>query len=224
MSNYEKVELTDNDVMLIYRWFQSAMYKAGRNIRMPEGTDPSKTYQYRWIKKFADRTVNEWHLDMRTTKLLVESLVAYGKRNKLLNQGAGLLNSNMAVDLCVQTLETSINKSSTILLSLISSKMYLERSKLMSIEQLASSRRVGGYSNIFCAYDSGMLSLEYIALSRVCSNALNLINEVERSNFPSNRALFGIRARLLLDKEINGQIVDSMGKDLQSVDLLEMAK
>jgi hypothetical protein len=219
----EKTEkLSNDDVMVIYRWFQSAACRAGRTIKMPEGTDPTKTYQYRSVRKFADRAVNEWQLDMRTIKLLIEAVVAYGKRNNLLDHGAGILNVNHVLELCVQTIESSIHRTSVILSSLSDSKTYLERNALADPAKLASARRTGGYSNLFCLFESGTLSIEYLALSKSCATALRSVDE--RASLPSDRELFKVRARILLDKEINTQVAAILGNDLLAAGLLEITK
>ena len=124
MSNCVEREINHTDIMTIYRWFQSAMHKAGRTIKFPANTDPIKTYQYRGVKKFASKVFDEWHLDMGTTKILVEAIVAYGRRNNLLDQGTNILNMNTVLNICISTIESAIHKSDNIVSSMASCKLY----------------------------------------------------------------------------------------------------
>lgn len=220
MSNCAEHELSHNEIMVIYRWFQSSMHKAGRTVKMPANTDSTKTYQYRWIKKFANRAVNEWHLDMKTIKILVDSIVAYGGRNNLLDQGTNILNMNNVLNICVNTLESAIHRSDNIISSAIACKAYLERHNLRTAADLAAARRTGGYSNLVCLVESGIITIEYLALSRKCNEALEM--SVGREQLPTIRELFKIRARLLLDKDMKAQLKDIFGTDLQSPMLMEI--
>lgn len=214
------------DPLLIYKWFQRAMSNAGRKIALPTNTPPEKTYQYRAVSKFA-KQVDEWGLSEPVACALVNAVVRYGKKRDLLNKGASLLNMKSVLKICHDLLREEITRNEVIIESLRLSKNFLQKSIAGgdATERLVTKERRGGFTNFTRWYRSGDLSSTFIALSKSCRRALNLLPFDERGEFPADAVLLNTRIRLLSDNELRGNIKEIMGDDLMTMGTqMEQAK
>jgi hypothetical protein len=206
---------THDNIILIYKWFSAAMRRAGRKDSFPKGTDPRKTYKYRALQSFAKK-IEEWEFDEATTKIMVDSVVKYGKRNKLLSKGAMLLSMGSILDICYKEIEAREERLKQALQSIKFTKHYLDENDLNSVRALISSRALGGISNLAHLIDSGKISPEYLAVSKVAYAALH---KIDREGYPNDRELLKLRARYLLDQQTRKELGRVLGSDLNTVGL-----
>jgi hypothetical protein len=191
------------------------MSHAGRKISLPTNTPPEKTYQYRAVAKFA-KQVDEWGLSEPVTCALVNAVVRYGKKQDLLNKGASLLNMKSVLKICHDLLREEITRNEVVVESLRHSKNFLQKSIAggEATERLVTKERRGGYTNFTRWYRSGDLSSSFIAISKSCRRALNLLPFDERGDFPTDAILLKTRIRLLSDAEMCSTVKEIMGSDL----------
>lgn len=200
-------------VMLIYQWFSSAMRKAGRKESFPKGTDPRKTYKYRAIEKFA-KTVEEWEFDNATTKAMVEAVVAHGKKKRLLQKGAMILTMKSILEICLNELERKSEETESIIEAIRRCHAYLTERDIETSKSLASPERSGGMSRLEALLASGKMPEAYLAVSRIARSALLKLEN--RDDYPANRELRKMRARLLYDYASREQLEDILGVDLDT--------
>lgn len=208
-------------VMLIYQWFSSAMRKAGRKESFPKGTDPRKTYKYRAIEKFA-QNVEKWGFDNSTTKAMVESVVAYGKKKGLLTKGTMILNMKSVLEICLQELERKSEETENIVEAIKRCHAYLTERGIETSVSLASSERSGGMPRLETMIASGKMPRAYLAVSRIARSALLKLEN--RDDYPGNRELRKMRARLLYDARSRERLEEILGGDLDTSGMVGSVK
>lgn len=177
--------------------------KHGRILSFPAGTNPHKTYQWRYLKKLTQK-IEEWDFDNETSKILLDIAVGYIKEKGLLHKGlAALLQSNM-LEVCHDRLKKQQNNNSQSIRSLEHVHHWLRSlTKGEDLYPILMNRK-DRYSlrNITIWYQSSKLSRLYLALSKSCCKALvslATINPHERSLLPKSLELYSIRQRFIKD-------------------------
>lgn len=205
------------NVMLIYKWFCSAMRNAGRKESFPKGTDPRKTYKYRALQKFA-KDVEKWGFDNTTTKSMVESVVAYGKQHNILSKGTQILNMKSVLEICLKDLERKAEETDNVIAAIERCHAYLVDGGINDVKSLASPERIGGMSRLAMLLTSGKMPRSYLAISRVARAALYRI--AERDQYPSDRELRRVRARLLYDVASRTKLESVLSSDLDTAGIV----
>ena len=193
------------------------MRKAGRKESFPKGTDPRKTYKYRALEKFA-KNVEEWGFDNSTTKAMIESVVAYGKKKRLLTKGTMILNMKSVLEICLQELERKSEETDSIVESIKRCRAYLTERGIETSQSLTSSKRSGGMPRLETLLASGKMPPAYLAVSRIARSALLKLEN--RDDYPDNRELRKMRARLLYDHKSREQLSEILGSDLDTSGLV----
>ena len=202
------IELND----LVYdvrNWFAEAMCAAGRPLKQPKSNDYTKTYQYRSIKKFTDKSI-KWGLDKPTIKMLINSIVKYAKTHDLLNNGASVLHMSNVLNICMDDLDKSDGME-----QIIKCHNYLIKNNLNSTGDLLKRRIIGGYPYINVLYDMGILTNEYLALSINCKKAIERLSSNERLLLPSDFILMKLRIKLLNNSLVN-KFLEILENDLNT--------
>src|SRR5277367_6078887 len=152
-------EVSEDLVLAIYGWFLSAMRSVGRNVKPPHCKDVSKTYQFRWIKTFADRCFYEWQLDNTTTKMLVYDVVRYAADRGLLNKGAQVLCMGTILDICRRSLQEAVEADISLTAQLTRCQTFLtDKSKDNLVQFLVEPVNIGGYSHSVYWFNQGYLT------------------------------------------------------------------
>lgn len=201
-----------NPITIIYECFIQSARNKGYKFNTNKNTNFERTYTYRYLKKFYEKAIKEWKMDIEEIKCMIPIIVSYAKNNKLLNKGASIFNMSQVIDICKSELENKCMNNDNILCKLHES---YNKIKNLSIFELTNCK-IGGYSKIYMLYDSGEIDDVCIALSKKCTNALSNINSSDRRVFPSGRDLLRIRARILMDSEMLEQISLLFGRDLNT--------
>ena len=79
---------------------------------------------------------------------------------------------------------------------------------------MVSKRGRGGFSNVAHWYRTGDITLGFISVSKSCIQALSVLPEDEREEFPSDLNLLKVRMKLLADVDLRRIIMDTMGEDI----------
>lgn len=212
-----KTEVTDSLVFTVYSWFQSSMRNVGRKIDFPRCSDKTKTYQFRWTKRFVDRCYNELHLNEEIIKYLINDIVSYAKRRNLLAKGTQLLCMKNIVDICCHSIKQMVDDESSLIEELRSCRDFLleqtnDKNTLTHI--LVEPVSEGGCSNLVYWYNLGYLTETYLALSKKCSGSISKLPLDEQSELPSRIKLLRICTHAVSGDLIS--ILESvMGADLR---------
>ncbi len=193
-------------VITFHDWFADAYRRVtGRRISFPSNTDPTKTYQYRSVKKFAER-VAEWNISDGAVKFLIEEVIKYSKEQRLLSRGVAVLNKADLLEECYGRMQNYMEQFSQLLTEIAANHAFFQENKHNAL----TSRR-GGYPNFVLWYQSGKLSEEYLALSKTC---LRLIGRERSTQLPGLVDLMLVRTRLLENSTLKHHLRDILGEDL----------
>ena len=193
--------LDDSFVFQIYEWYRSAMLSVGNGISFPKGTDPTKTYTFRAVKKFAQKMV-DWEFDESTIRLFIQTAVRYAKNRKLLSKGAYLLTMNSVLEVCYEELQHQMVMHKALDSELVESHQFMQSLGSTRSEIYRRLRRpisYGGCNSLIYYYNTDKISISYISLSIICGAVLSKINLDERSEVPTDIDLLKLRVRLLSD-------------------------
>lgn len=207
------------DIMFVYEIFSKQMLLCKRPVPFPKNTDPTKTYLYKDLNKFCESVVDELKLDKWDTRQIIQIIVRHAKKRRLLIRGSKILLIKDILDVCKKELELVNNSKNDCLESIKAAKVYLDSNKLNSSRALSSSNSMGGLSNLFQLVNSGVIPIQYLALSKNAIKAYNLIPQSERSGLPSESKLVLLRTQLLLSDK-DKKLQEALGDDLYLISLV----
>lgn len=182
-------------------------------VSPPRGTEFTKTYAYRAMCKFAKR-MEELDLSDDSVKMLIDSVIRYGKQQKLLtSKGTNILNMQAIIDICVKDLQNRDTATADLMNSIRQAHNYLTANGINDAASLIGSAALGGMPRIQLLLKSGKLPTPYLAVSRVAAEALD---HIDRGVLPSDQTLLRLRARLVLNAETRRELRTILGPDLNT--------
>lgn len=187
--------IVEQDVWL---WCSDAYLRHGIKLRLPECSDHTKTYQWRYIKSLTKK-FNEWEFNEGTCLKFIEIAVRYAKELKVLNKGLSIFHQSNMLNICYKKLSESANIDGNMYSRLIGGLNVLSGiddkcAFLLKRQDSLSFRNITNY------YMSRLMSSEYLALSKAANKALKAISNndpQERQLMPSDAALYLLRIRIL---------------------------
>jgi hypothetical protein len=213
----EKIDITDSLVFTVHAWFQDEMHSVGRKISFPKCSDRTKTYQFRWTKKFVDKCYNEFNLSDKVIKVLLCDIAHYAKRRNLLSKGTQLLCMNNVIDICHHSIQTIIDNEASLIMEVRSCHEFVcdqVNNKNILVRTLTTPISEGGYSKLVYWYNLGRLTDTYLALSKTCNKAMSQISADERSELPSKIELLRI-CTYAVSRESLHDLKSVLGSDLR---------
>lgn len=213
----KKTEITDSLVFTVHAWLQSAMRGAGRNIKFPKCSDRTKTYQFRWTKRFCERCYNEFDLDDKTVNALVYEIVRYAKSHKLLDRGTQVLSLGNVADICYETITDMMDEERSIIREMHSCHSFLrgqangKDNLVRNLKQLSEN----GYPNIVNWYHLGHITEVYLALSKPCRRVLSSLTDEQKEGLPSSFELLRICTHVTSDRDLLPKLKEILGRDLR---------
>lgn len=195
---------TTDRIYTIWQWCRDAYLQHGnRRLSLPPETDPTKTYQWRYLESLNKR-FTEWGLSDKLCKEFIKTAVCYAKERKLLNKGLTIFLQNNILGECYERLRKYADCVTDIVSILRKTKLWIDNQVKESnndlVALLLKRKRIGSYTNIVCWYQSGHISDTYLSLSRSCGVALaqlETIDKTERKLLPSSYELFTQRTSIL---------------------------
>jgi len=187
--------IVEQDVWL---WCSDAYLRHGIKLRLPECSDHTKTYQWRYIKSLTKK-FNEWEFNTGTCLKFIEIAVKYAKELKVLNKGLSIFHQSNMLNICYKKLTESTDIDGNMTSRLISGHNVLAGVKdkqgfLLKRQDSLSFRNITNY------YMSRLICSEYLALSKSANKALRTLasnDPQERQLLPSDAALYLLRIRIL---------------------------
>jgi hypothetical protein len=177
----------------------------GRILSFPAGTDPRKTYQWRYARSLAAR-LDEWGFDDETSSVLLGIAVRHIKDQGLLHKGlAGLLQNNI-LDICLQDLKSQQMSGNQSIASIeMINKWFTQQIADQDTDKLLLHRSSPhSLRNISIWYQSSKISALFLSLSKTCCKALVRLEKLdpqERMQMPKSIDLYSIRNRFLRNKQ-----------------------
>lgn len=195
----------DEDIKEIIKLYKIL---TGRNV-IPQGTDPKRTYQYRYAAKFLK---NMEGVSKETIQKIIYYAIEYAKesdKESVWTRGLWILTKSNIIDIAYKKAKEEDNRRNLDLDKVKRSKNFAHEHNY----KFSESMEDGGFPNIVIWYDNGKISLTYLAMSESCKNALLKLDDVDRRMLPDKKEIIKRRVKCLIDKDYKKQLMDIIGSD-----------
>jgi hypothetical protein len=184
-------------VATIWLWCRDAFAEYGHKLTFPKGTDPRKTYQWRYAENLTAK-FKQWEFDDQTIKFFIRCAVEYAKNNGLLRKGMSVLCQKNLLQVCYNDIESKCASEKSMLSSIEFSNTFLDnQAGNLSRHQILLGRGTKlDLFNIVRWHGDGTLSRLFLSMSRSCTIALEDVAVIE----PNQRLLLPSRAELFCDR------------------------
>jgi len=193
-----------------------AYIKQGHKLSLPKNTDPSRTYQWRYLQAL-DRKLREWDFDRALIISFITVVAEYAKRNKLIHKGLSVFCQSNILDKCYYRLKELQVFSQSHVAKVRQCKRWFDGEMNGDVVSILLHRdRRGAYPNIVKWYQAGLLYDSLLAISKICGMAmlrLNTEDKDSRQQLPNLSTLTHLRATLQEDKSVWADLRDIMGDD-----------
>jgi len=203
--------LLNNEILMSEEIEVIKLYEAltGRTV-VSKNTDLQKTYQYRYAAKFMK---NMKGIPWKTVKKIVYYAVEYARENKGKNisiwtRGLWILTKSNIVDIACKKAKEEDQQRNVDLDKVIKSKEFAQKCNY----EFEKSEK-GGFPNIVIWYDSGKISLTYLAMSESCKKALVTLDDTDKRMLPDQKEIIRRRIRCLIDTEHCKKLKNILGND-----------
>jgi len=198
------LDITDDNIMTVWNWCLSAYLHHGRKLRFPKGTDPQKTYQWRYAKSLTKKFI-EWEFSDETAQKFISIAVDHADSQNKLNKGLAALHQDNLLKICYDTLMNDKKKCKQSFSSLEQIKIWFDNEigNKDPVKMLLKRKDPDMFCNLTLWYQSFQLSPLFLSLSRACGQAsvsLSKVDECERSILPDPSKLYLIRTKFLNDQ------------------------
>lgn len=171
-----------------------------RAIDFPKGTDPTKTYQWRYLQAL-DRAITEFGLDEGITAKFIDIIAKYGHSRRLEAKGLAIFLQRNVLEICYEQLKKEHDSIEQTISIISMAHQFLTKKTGQSPKHLTLLRKenLGGYCNLISWYQAMSLPEAYIALSKPCGLALMTLEKQQprdRQLIPSATKLYLTRHRL----------------------------
>lgn len=196
--------MDDSRVLNVWSWCSDAYLRAGRKLSLPVGTDPTKTYQWRYVTAIAKK-FEEWDLSDEAAKKFIDIAVRIAKERGMLQKGLAVLHQANMLTLCYEQLQAESSSNLQALNSLRHIHTWLGKKfgDQNALEVLLDRNDPDGFCNLTMWFQASRISPLYLALSRSCSKALARLNRdhpEERELLPRATEIYLLREEFLKDK------------------------
>jgi hypothetical protein len=191
--------ILEDKLMKIWQWCHDTYLQYGIKLNFPKGTNPTKTYQWRYIKSIGKK-FDEWNFDDVTAKRYIEIVVGQAKRYNVLRKGLAALYQKHMLEYCYNILTSQITENSSKQKHLISVKAWfdaqIQGKEAADVLLKRFSKRA--LPNIIIWYQSSHLDDLFMSLSKSCNQAARSIkDDAEKRMIPSSATLYLVRNEFL---------------------------
>lgn len=220
----KRSQVDDNRVLNVWSWCSEAYLRAGRKLSLPAGTDPAKTYQWRYAAAIAKK-FEEWDLDDDAAKKFIDIAVRTAKERGMLQKGLAILHQANMLQLCYEKLvaECDNNKRNLDSLRHVRAWFVKKVAGRDALEMLLGRANPDEFCNLTMWYQASRLPPLYLALSSSCRKALARLNRDcpdERGMLPRHTELHLLREEFLKDAGNLKQARDIFAQDWREPCLL----
>lgn len=211
---------SDDRILTIWDWCFQAYLRHGRRISFPKGTDPTKTYQWRFARSLANK-IDEWEFDDDTARQFINVAVKYAKNKGLLNKGLAAFHQSNMLQVCYDELQ-KMQRNRDRTADILSDSHRWVQDKTAGkdpIRCMLGRIHYDAMCNLSLWYQSSKITPLYMSLSRNCSRALTRLakrDPAERGLLPSDIELYRMRIKFLADDENRSAAVTVLGEDLRA--------
>tara|TARA_R110000751_G_scaffold15863_2_gene50988 strand:- start:549 stop:1232 length:684 start_codon:yes stop_codon:yes gene_type:complete len=198
----------------VWEWCSEAYIRYGRKLMFPANTDPTKTYQWRYVKSIAKK-FEEWEFDEVTSRRFINIAIERSRTLKIMHKGLAALHQGNLLDVCYKILQEESSDNSQLICSLADSKKWVAShvDGKGTIEVLLDKSNPDAFCNLVKWYQASKLSELYLSLSKSCGRAIKRVNGDEVEMLPSATRLYKIRNKFYQDVSNQKRSKEILGKD-----------
>lgn len=174
--------MNDDCVIKVYERCLSVFAKHNINVSFPSNTDKRKTYKWRYLQKFCDKLI-ELNIEDSDVDDLINGIVEYASTHNLIKQGLSILNSTKAIESSIKSLNLKSTSASNVVDHIKTSKQFITGLGNTARSHLSYKSSRIAVPNLVLYVMSGKISQYYVAVSKLCNEIYNNMNEVDRSKF-----------------------------------------
>lgn len=177
------------------------LYKemTGRNV-IPKNTDPTRTYQWRYVIKFLKNMENvPWEI----TKKVARYAIQYAKENKgntVWSRGLWVLTKSNIIDIAYNRCQKQNESIASIFRRLQQSYDFAKDHNFN-----LAARPPGGLPNIVAWFEKKKINIAYLALSESCRKAMKKLDSIDKHLLPSQSEIVETRIKLMINKEYDNK-------------------
>lgn len=190
-------------ILNVLAWCSEAYLRNGRKLQLPAGTDPAKTYQWRYLTAIAKK-FEEWDLSDDAAKKFIDLAVNIAKEQNVLHKGLAVLHQSNMLERCYERLGRESHSNDQTLDSLRHVHAWLDKRIGVRNPQrvLTGRENPDGFCNLVLWYQASRLTPLYLALSRTCRRAIATLDRDcpdERGLLPRDTEMYLLRTEFLRD-------------------------
>jgi hypothetical protein len=189
----------ENRVLDVWQWCSEVYIQYGRKLTFPADTDPSKTYQWRYVKAITQK-FEEWDFDEPTAKRFIDIAIERSKILGIMHKGLAALHQKNLLDLCYKILQEECKNNDQDIESIKFTKDWLDgRAKNFGLTQVLLDRDdPDSFCNLVKWYQASKISDLYLSLSKSCRRAIVEIEGTdERTLLPKATTLHKVRLKFI---------------------------
>jgi len=194
------LDITNDDIMEVWELCSECYLQNGFRISFPSNTDPTKTYQWRYIKAITNKFI-EWEFDEATSRQFIQIAIEHCKRQGVIRKGLAALHQGNLLQICYDKLQKQANSNKQNLESIKHVHNWLKNQTNSNLlDTIIKRNNKYEYCNLTKWYQASKISRLYLALSKSCSKALRHLDEhypEERLLLPRTTQLFMIRSEFI---------------------------
>jgi septum formation topological specificity factor MinE len=193
----------DAQILKIWDWCVSAYVQHGRKLSFPKGTDPSKTYQWRYATAIAKK-FDELGFDDITARRILQLAIAHSKNAGTMQKGLAAILQGNILEICLKRIQSESESNTQTIGSLQRIHAWLSK-KIIANNLLATLLHRDdpeGFCNLTVWFQGTRITPLYLSLSKSCSSALARLNKdypEERALLPKQTYLYVLRDDFLHD-------------------------
>lgn len=196
--------MTDK-ISQLFEVCQQSYLRHNVRIQLPANTDPTKTYQWRYLKSL-DKKFSQWGFDQDLEKRFIDITIDYCFENKLTKKGLAIFHQTNLMEMCYNKLVSESKNIENNIITLKNTHQWL-KSQVGSkpLSNLLLRDLPWEYCNLTKWYLASKIPMLYLAISNVCKHALTKLQEQnsdERRLLPTHTKLFLMCSQKNLDKSI----------------------
>jgi len=212
-----KLHTVDENVWKVWNWCVEAYRRCGQTLKFPEGTNPTKTYQWRYAARLAKK-LEEWEFDDATSIVLIRYAAEHANEKRLLRKGLVAFFQGNILDVCYDRIDGECERTDQRLAILRQNHGFLSaRANGQPLASVLLSRVTPeSYYNIVEWYERNRLSALYMSISKSCTQALSRLSKKcpeQRELLPGKAELFCLLDELIADRTIKTQAARILGDD-----------
>lgn len=188
------LEITNDDIMQVWELCSECYLQNGYRISFPSNTDPTKTYQWRYLKSIANKFI-EWEFDEATSRQFIQVAIEHCRDQGVIRKGLAALHQGNMLQICYDKLQKQANSNKQNYDSVEYVHQWLSNQVNNDLfSTLIKRQNKHEYCNLTKWYQASKISRLYLALSKSCGRALRYLE----ANFPEERELLPRTTQLFM--------------------------